>query len=286
MKYLQSSQSSARSTSVQRFHYLSADLTIPTEATRIIAEATSWNNSIPPTHIFCVAGGAHPGYFLDLPASVLKSQMDTNYFSAAYIAHAACQAWLSSPTSTPPTSTPSHSPSRSELETRHLVLTSSLAAFLPIAGYTPYTPAKTALRALSESLSQELLLYSHITPIRSHCVFPGTIKSPGLEVENALKPDITKQLEEGEADGAQTAEEVALETIRGLEAGAENVSCGGLLGRAMKAGMLGASRRVGLGVIDTVMSWVVVIILVIVRRDMDGKVRKWGLEKMSGRGKG
>ena len=191
------------------------------------------------------------------------------------MAHAACQAWLSSRNAT----------SRIELETRHLVFISSLAAFLPMVGYSPYTPPKTALRALSESLSQELLLYSHETPICSHCVFSGTAKTPGLEAENAIKPGITKQLEESETGGGQTAEEVALEMMRGLEAGAENISCGGLLGRAMKAGMLGASRRAGFGVIDTVLSWVVGIILVFVRRDFDRKVTKWGRERMRGRGK-
>ena len=143
-----------------------------------------------------------------------------------------------------------------------------------MAGYTPYTPTKTALRALSESLSQKILLYaSHTAPIRTHCVLPGTIFTPGLEIENSTKPGITKQLEESE--GGQTAEEVALETLRGLEGGGENVSTGEWLWRAMKAGILGGSRRAGWGMLDLVMSWVVGIVLVVVRRKMDGKVRIW-----------
>ncbi|KAL9099856.1 MAG: hypothetical protein Q9163_004704 [Psora crenata] len=262
--------------SSQRFHYISADVTSPVEATRILSEATTWNNSEAPSIIFCCAGSCHPGYFLDLPPEIFKSQMDTNYFSAAYVAHAACQAWLSQ------SPNPSHDPNKEppRPETRHIIFTSSLSAFISLAGYSPYTPAKTALRVLSETLSQELLLYEHRTPIRPHCVFPGTIFSPGLENENAIKPGITKILEE--SDEGQTAEEVARETLSKLEKGEENITTTGMAGRAMKAAMLGGSRRSGMGIFDLVISWVAGIVLVCVRRNMDGKVRDWGKEKRMG----
>ena len=45
---------------------------------------------------------------------------------------------------------------------------------------------------------------------------------------------------------------------------------------AMRAAALGASKRCGWGIVDTVMSWVVNVVMVVVRRDMDGKVREWG----------
>ena len=111
-----------------------------------------------------------------------------------------------------------------------------------------------------------------------HCIFPGNIFTPGYEEENRSKPGITKKLEE--ADEGQTAEEVAKETIRGLERGEENITTSGLLGKAMKAGMLGGSRRSGWGMLDLVISWVVGIVLVLERRSMDEKVRRWGREKM------
>ena len=201
--------------------------------------------------------------------------MDTNYLSAAYIAHAACQTWLSQFTIS------DSNPNKNSRipETRHIIFISSLLAFLPLAGYSPYTPPKTALRALSETLSQELLLYEHDTPIRTHCVFPGTIFTPGYEIETRLKPGITKKLEE--KDRAQTADEVASETLKELERGDENITTSGLLGRAMKSTMLGGSRRSGWGIFDWIMSWMVGIVAVSERRNMDGKVRIWGNDQGS-----
>ena len=197
--------------------------------------------------------------------------MDTNYFSAAYIAHAFLQPWLQKSPSAP-------TPTSNSAPAKHIVFTSSLAAFYPLAGYGPYTPSKTALRALSDTLSQELLLYKSYCDIRTHILFPGTIFSPGLEKENLTKPAITKKLEE--SDGGQTADEVAAAAVKGLERGEELITPSGIMGYAMKVGMLGSSKRNGWLVLDTLTSWVVQIVMVVVRWDMDGTVRKWGSERL------
>ncbi len=258
-------QAAAIRPSSQRFHYISADLTNPSESTRIISEATAWNNGQTPEILFCCAGAAQPGLFVDLPNTTIKEQIEGNYYSAAYMAHAFLQPWLQNPTA-PKTK-----------EAKHIVFTSSIATFMPIVGYSPYSPSKFAIRALSDSLSQELLLYQSICDMRVHTVFPGTIFSPGLETENLTKPAITKKLEE--SDGGQTPEEVAASSIKGLERGEELITSGAI-GLALKAGMLGSSKRNGWGIVDTVMGWIVLIVLVIVRRDMDGTVRKWGKERL------
>ena len=205
--------------------------------------------------------------------------MDSNYFSSAYIAHAALRTWLkptpspSSPSDTK--SSPQTSRTSGETEPRHLIFTSTIAAFYPIIGYSPYSPSKSALRTLSDNLSQELHLYDSSSPpsVKVHTIFPGTIFSPGLEEENKTKPGITKKLEED--DGGQSPDEVAEKSVRGLERGEELVTTG-LLGRAMKVGALGASRRNGWGIVDTIFSWVVSIVMLFVRPDMDGKVKQWG----------
>ena len=195
--------------------------------------------------------------------------MTTNYFSAAYLAHAFLQPWLQNPSS---------SPSNKPQLAKHIVFTSSVAAFYPIAGYGPYSPAKNALRTLSDTLSQELLLYRSRITIHTHTIFPATIFTAGLENENLTKPTITKKLEE--ADGGQTAEEVARASIKGLERGEELVTTSGLLGYAMKVGMLGSSKRNGWGILDTVVGWVVYIVMIFVRKDMDATVRKWGEKRL------
>ena len=201
---------------------------------------------------------------MDVPIEALKEQMESNYFSSAYVAHAALQSWINHFKSYPePADT-----------AKHIIFTSSVLAFLPLTGYGPYTPTKVALRALSDTLSQELLLYAPLAPIRTHTVFPGTIFTEGYEKENLIKPAITKKLEE--ADGGQTPEQVATASVRGLERGEELITTNGILGVAMKSGMLGGSRRNGWGIVDTVMSWLIMVIMVFVRRDLDGKVKAWG----------
>lgn len=144
-------------------------------------------------------------------------------------------------------------------------------------GYSPYAPTKVALRALSDSLRQELQLYRPLCRVETHTIFPGTIFSPGLDVENETKPGITKKLEE--SDDGQTPEELASTCVRSLEHGDEMVTSG-LLAKAMKAGSLGNSSRNGWAIVDTLLAWVVAIVIVLVRRDMDGTVRKWGAERL------
>ena len=194
--------------------------------------------------------------------------MESNYFSSAYVAHAAVQSWVNHFKSSP----------KPKQTAKHIIFTSSALAFLPLAGYSPYTPTKIALRALSDTLSQELLLYAPFTPIRTHTVFPGTIFTEGYEKENLIKPAITKKLEE--TDGGQTPEQVAVASVKGLERGEELITTNGLLGIALKSGMLGGSKRNGWGVVDTVMGWLVMIVMVFVRKDLDGKVKTWGKERL------
>lgn len=250
----------------QRFHYISADLTNPSEAVRLISETTKWNNKTPPDIVWCCAGSSCPTLFIDTPVERLKEQMDSNYFSSAYVAHAVLRSWLK------PSSAEKQAPSPSDLP-RHIIFTSSVVAFYPIVGYSPYSPSKSAIRTLSDTLSQELHLYPS-PGVKVHTVFPATIFGEAFDEENRVKPNITKKLEE--EDGGQTADQVAEASLKGLEKGDELITTNGLLGMAMKGGMLGASRRNGWGVVDTLVAWVVAIVIVVVRRDMDGKVKKWG----------
>lgn len=66
-----------------------------------------------------------------------------------------------------------------------LVLCSSLAAFYGFIGNTAYCPTKMALRGLAEAMRQEMLLYG----IDVHCMFPGSILTPGF-VEEVIKKAI------------------------------------------------------------------------------------------------
>ncbi len=258
-------QEGAVTPKTQQFQYISADLTSAAESVRVIAEATTFNNNALPDIVWCCAGSSYPTLFIDTPVTEFQKQMDSNYFTALYMAHATLAAWLK-PSSKEATEISG--------EPRHLIFTASFLSFLSFTGWSPYSPTKAALRSLSDTLSQEMNLYaSSHTPVRLHTVFPATIFTESYEAENKIKPDITKKLEEG--DEGQTADEVARRSIVGLERG-EGMVTTTFLTRMVMTSVLGGSLRNGWAVLDTILSWVMSWVMVFVRWDMDTKVRKWG----------
>ena len=204
--------------------------------------------------------------------------MDSNYLSSAYIAHATLRTWLD-PQS--PSFQATAIKGVKPQEPRHLIFTASFVALYTIAGYAAYSPSKVALRSLADTLSQEVKMYQGAYPtaptIRLHTIFPATILTEAYEAENRIKSDLTKMLEED--DEGQTADVCAKASIDGLERGDELVSTT-FLTRLVMGGVLGGSLRnwVWVGVMDTVLAWVMSLAMVFVRWDMDRKVRKWGKE--------
>lgn len=233
----------------------------------MISEATAFNNGAPPDIVWCCAGSSYPHLFIDTPIEQFHNMMDSNYFTCLYMAHATLNAWLRSS---------SGLPEKSPAQPRHLIFTASFLSFFTIAGYTPYSPTKAALRSLADTLSQEMNLYVHEhTPVRIHTIFPATIFTDSFEAEQKVKADVTKKLEED--DPGQTADEVAKRSIAGLEKGDEMVTTT-FLTRLVMTSVLGGSLRNGFAALDTFLSWLMSLVMVFVRWDMDSKVRKWGKE--------
>ncbi|KAI0119747.1 NAD(P)-binding protein [Daldinia grandis] len=267
-------QQGAVNPQAQRFLHISADLTTPSESVRVIDQVVSWNSGNPPDIVWCCAGSSHPGLFIETPISEFQSQMNSNYFTSLYMAHAILTCWLKTSredmhdvqTSSPPPA-------------RHLIFTASFLAFYSFAGYSPYSSSKAALRALSDNLSQEMNLYAaahpNDPPVRLHTIFPATIYTESYEAENRIKSDLTKMLEEG--DEGQTPEVVAAKSIKGLESGQELVTTDILTG-LVKRSMLGGCVRGGFWRVlgDWFLAWILGIVMVFVRDDMDRKVRTWG----------
>ncbi|KAF4636351.1 hypothetical protein G7Y89_g1729 [Cudoniella acicularis] len=250
-------KASAANPSSQRFQYISADVSEEDGAARVIAEAIAWNDGNSPDIVWCIAGASFPGLFLETPTSRMRQQMDINYWSCVDMAHAILSEWLA------PSSVGKGRP-------KHLIFTSSVAAFYPVAGYAPYAPSKAAIKSLSDSLAQEVLLYGD--EVKIHTIFPGTISSAGLERENETKPEITHILED--SDPVQTPDVVATKSIKGLENG-EYLVVVGLLGAAMRGCAWGGSKRNN-WVLDTVMTWITSLVWFFVGMDLDGKVRAYG----------
>lgn len=112
-------------------------------------------------------------------------------------------------------------------------------------------------------------------PVRLHTIFPATIFTNSYEAENRVKSDLTKKLEE--SDAGQTADEVARRSIAGLERGDEMVTTT-FMTRLLMTSVLGGSIRNGWALLDTILSWLMSLVMVFVRKDLDSKVRKWGRE--------
>lgn len=218
--------------------------------------------------------------------------MGSNYFSCAYMAHAILNVWLREPgkrlqglrdnaqtASAGTTITAATTASKATPLARHLVFTGSFVSFYSFAGFTPYSPSKAAIRSLSDSLSQEMNLYAAAQPtaprVRVHTVFPATMPTQSLEDENRVKTDLTKSLEEG--DQVLQPEECARRCIAGLERGEELVATSTII-RLVMTSVLGGSIRGGLfkGVVDTLLGWIVLVVMVFIRWDMDSKVARWG----------
>lgn len=261
----------------QRFQSISADVTDPAESGRVLAEVTQWNHGQPPDIVWANAGAAVPGLFADTPIDTLRSQMDINYWAAAYLAHATLNMWTKK--STPALA---NVQSESSAAPRHFIMTSSSVAFVGVAGYGPYAPAKAAMRSLADTLRSELNLYNgarrhDATPgppvdMKVHVICPGTILSEGHTKENETKHPVTKILEEG--DPAQNEDEVAAAAIKGLERGGYLITTQ-FLGHAMRASALGGSPRDS-WIVDTVFSWITSIAWLFIGPDMERKVYNYG----------
>ncbi|KAI1094749.1 3-ketodihydrosphingosine reductase tsc-10 [Rostrohypoxylon terebratum] len=252
-------KAAARDPSSQRFTYLTADVSQSDYAAPLLAQAVSWNGGKPLDIVWCVAGTSTPDFWLEVPLSHTRSQMDINFWGCAEMAHAILRLWCAPDAPVVP-------------EPKHLIFTSSVVAFFPMAGYGPYTPAKSALRGLADTLAQELLLYPQ--NVKMHVVFPASIGSPGYDRENRTKPHITKKLEEG--DPVQTPDQVAAGAIQRLEQGHYFVT-NAFLGHLMRWGSLSGSPRNN-WFTDTIMACLLPIIWIFVLPDIYSKIKKYAKE--------
>lgn len=232
----------------------------------------TWNNGNPPDIVWANAGASKPGLFVDVPVETQRAQFDINYWSTAYLAQATLKLWLK------PTASPSTAPAR------HFIMTSSSAAFVGVAGYATYGPAKAALRSLADSLRMELNLYNGArqnknkpapaTETHVHIICPGTILSEGLELENQTKHPLTKILEDG--DPRQTEDEVAAAALKGLHKGHYLITTQ-FLAHAMRASALNGSPRDN-WLVDTVFSWLTSVAWLFIGPDMERKSWNYGKE--------
>ncbi|KAF5257609.1 hypothetical protein FOXYS1_11856 [Fusarium oxysporum] len=182
------------------------------QASSSVRAALEEHGTVPDIFI-CSAGGTPPatlGFLADLDPEQLKLCFESNYYSALFMAQRCLQLWIAEP-----------KPDR----TRHMVFIASAAAFVAIPGYAAYTPSKTALRALADTLRMELLLYGDEKMYRVHCAFPGTFLTDAFMAQGEAKPDLTKKMEGSDypteelIKQTQPVEAIANKILHGLNNG-------------------------------------------------------------------
>lgn len=126
---------------------------------------------------------------------------------------------------------------------------------------------------LAECLRQEMILYG----IDVHCVFPGSILSPGYANELKTKPALTCEIE---GDDTMTPDAVARETIARIGKGQVFIVCEpiGELLLAANLGFLPVNNQI----VHVVALAVSIVVCPILRMFFDGKVRR-DRDKVSGK---
>lgn len=181
---------SARYSSEQRCGFVSADLSVASEASEAVSKVME--SAGLPDVVINSAGAAHPGYVQDLSLDIFRWMMETNYFAAVYVAKAVL-------------------PGMIERRSGHIINISSMAGFTGVFGYTAYGASKFAVAGFSESLRAEMKPHG----IHVSLVFPPDTDTPQLTYENQYKPPETKALS-GTAR-ALSAETVARAILRQAE---------------------------------------------------------------------
>lgn len=155
---------------------------------------------------------------------------------------------------------------------------------MPSNAYPPSDNAvatKTAVRALADTMRMEALRYS--TPaIEYHiqCAFPSNFLSESFVNEQNCKPQLTKEIEETAADIEELkkklphAKQVGKYIVGCIDSN-DFAICDSMGAALLWVNMVGPSPKRGLGILDTLMGFLVSLILwPILRRQWDAKCRK------------
>ena len=140
-----------------------------------------------PYYLINCVGQAHPNYIEKLTHKDFKKEMDLNYFGI-----------LNPILVILPYMMKKSEGEREKLGLKewkkhyfgHIINISSEAGFLGIMGYSPYCSSKFAIVGLSECLRNELKPYR----MRISVVYPVDTKTPGLEIDEATKPEELKMM--------------------------------------------------------------------------------------------
>ncbi|PIA19703.1 NAD(P)-binding protein [Coemansia reversa NRRL 1564] len=239
----------------QQIEYVVADITNSSAAVEAIETAVTKQKQ-PIEYLFNVAGISNPGVFLEQSPELIRKTMDLNYFGTVYTTHEVAKRMVTE-----------------NIKGGHIIMVSSVLGFFGLVGYGAYCPTKFAVRGLAEALRVELQAHG----INVHCYFPGTIFTPGYDLENLTKPEVTKEIEG--ADEGMTPEKCSAGLFKGLERGEFGITTDPI-GMLLRCGTRGVMPNNNF-MLDTIISGLAWIIFAPWRVMVDRTVIKYASKQHS-----
>ena len=128
----------------------------------------------PVDYLFCCAGVAKPGMFMDTTIDTFEQQMQLNYLGTVKAVKTFLPDLISS-----------------QHKQKRVVLVSSAMGLVGFLGYAQYSASKFAVRGLAECLRNEFILFN----VGVSIFHASNMDSPGFAVEELTKPALTRQIE-------------------------------------------------------------------------------------------
>lgn len=147
-----------------------------------------------PDYLIINAGFGKPGFMTDLEVKDYEDMVNLNYLGAVRAIKPLLPAMI-------------------KAQKGHIVLTSSIAGFVGLFGYTGYCPTKYAQIGFAEALKAEIKQDN----IKVSVLCPPNTDTPGFAIENQFKPDEVLKTEE--KIKSLTPDEVAISFMKQLHKG-------------------------------------------------------------------
>lgn len=211
--------------STSEVHYVVMDVCSEASVNAAVVEAQRLCSGAAVSLLVCSAGFAKPRRFLESSISDAEEMMQTNYFGCLRLM------WVVMP-------------SMIAQGRGRIVLTSSLAALAPIAGYTLYAGTKAGLRALAHSVDME----NSCLGVRVQVVSPPDVETPGFEKENEVKSPECRAISSYGGAKPFSAEAMARKVVEGIRYYRFDITLGldGTVLQQASAGMEPATSAIGL----------------------------------------
>lgn len=227
-------QAAAACGSRTKVFYVVMDVSDEAAVAAGVAAATAQCDGHPINLLICNAGFAHPARFADSTMQDARQMMEVNYFGCIAVLWKVLPGMLAA-------------------RRGRVVLTSSMVARAPIAGYALYGATKAGLRAFAHSVDME----NSCLGVRAQVVSPPDVETPGFEHENEVKSPECAAISAFGGAKPFTSEAMAACIVRGIEHYTFDITLGsdGVLLSYGSAGMEPATSVVALLTQSLVGGW-------------------------------